>query len=104
MRPTTPVSDRRFCILLVEDDRALGPLALGSLTHVGHRVTLAVSALEFYAYLGRRNKFDVVLLDLELGNDRSELVVARLHFEYVSLPPIVVFSALTIGELKRSVT
>lgn len=89
-------------ILLIEDDRQLGPLTLEALNHSGHDAVLANSPDAAYAHLSQPNEFDVVLLDLELEQDRGEDLVRKLRREGFRIPPLIIFSAQPIGELERS--
>jgi two-component system OmpR family response regulator len=78
-------------ILLVEDDHVLGALVCDALEQSGHeteRVPTTESAIG--ALVGRR--FDVLLLDLDLGATRGEGLVHRMRALGESLPPIVIVS------------
>ena len=92
-----------WCVLLVEDDPILGPLTFEALNHLGHQAVLAESAGSTYKYLSRQHRFEIVILDLQLGPDRSEPIIQRLRGEGWTLPPILVYSAHPKPELRNSV-
>ena len=94
--------DRRFDILLVEDDPVLGPLTAESLSTCGHRVTLSSTAANAFDRLQAPNAFDVIILDIQLGADRAENLVRRLRDAHIEFPAIVVFSAQPSSELARA--
>jgi DNA-binding response OmpR family regulator len=95
------VMKRKMCILLVEDDAALGPLTLRALIQLGHRSELAVSASSAYAHLSKPHAFNLILLDLQLGDELSEPSILRLRQEGFEIPNIVIFSALPVNQLLR---
>ena len=94
---------RSLSVLLVEDDLALGPITFHALAHLGHRAVLATSAPGVYAHLRNPHDFELVLLDLQLGDQRSEPLILRLRAEKIDIPIIVVFSAQPLEELERVV-
>jgi DNA-binding response OmpR family regulator len=89
-------------MLLVEDDLALGPMVGHALMTLGHRFVLAESVPAAYGHLTQPHEFELILLDLELGNDRSEHLIERLRCEEVVVPTIIIFSALPVIELQRA--
>jgi DNA-binding response OmpR family regulator len=91
-----------WCVLLVEDDVVLGPLTLESLLVIGHVGTLASSASSAYGHLSNKHGFEIMLLDLQLGDERGEDIIHRLRKEGIKVPRIVVLSAQPDAELKRS--
>ena len=92
---------RSLCILLVEDDPALGPMTYHALEHLGHRSVLATTAPIAYGHLSRAHEFHLVLLDLQLGDQRSEPLILQLREEGFIIPTIVIFSAQPMFELQR---
>lgn len=94
---------RSLCVLLVEDDVALGPITLHALVHLGHRAVLATSVAVVYAHLSNPHGFHLVLLDLQLGDQRSEPLILRLRAEGIDVPTIIIFSAQPLEELNRAV-
>ena len=65
---------------------------------------LATSAKSAYHCLARRHTFEVILLDLQLGEERSEPIIQKLQEEGHDVPPIVILSAQPDAELKKSAT
>jgi DNA-binding response OmpR family regulator len=95
---------RCLCVLVVEDDRVLGPLTRYALEALGHKSVLSVTSHSTYGYLTQENHpFEAILLDLQLDYDRSEPLIERLRAEGFLLPPIVVFSAQPTDDLVRAV-
>jgi DNA-binding NtrC family response regulator len=92
---------RDLCILLVEDDEALGALTYHALVTLGHRSVLAQSVEAAYHHLSNAHNFHLVLLDLQLGDQHSEGVILRLRHEMIEIPAILIFSAQPITELQR---
>ena len=91
-----------WCVLLVEDDAVLGPLTLNSLNWMGHDATLANTATIAYQCLSNKHHFEIMLLDLHLGDERGEDIVHRLRSGGVTLPRILILSANPQDELARS--
>jgi DNA-binding response OmpR family regulator len=85
--------DRRFDILLVEDDPSLGSLIKESLTTAGHRVTLVWSVDDAFDSFVSEPRFDAILLDLQVGDERGESLIEKLHIHRLEIPPIIVMSA-----------
>jgi DNA-binding NtrC family response regulator len=94
---------RSVCILLVEDDRILGPLTHDALDMLGHRSVLAASALSLHTVLSRQHSFEVMLLDLQLGDERSEPVIEKLREKGWHIPHIIVMSAQPLLDIERSI-
>jgi DNA-binding response OmpR family regulator len=94
---------RRLCILLVEDDPTLGPMIEHALVALGHDSVLATTTQAVYKCLSRRHKFELVLLDLQLEDQRSEPIIEKLRNEGAQIPPIVILSALPVNEINRAV-
>jgi DNA-binding response OmpR family regulator len=86
-------------VLLVEDDFPLGTATVDLLSAAGYEVTLAMSAHDAYQSLATPDRFDVVLLDLILGQNRGTAVVAALRRIDTPLPPIIVLSALPMDQV-----
>ena len=91
-----------WCVLLVEDDVVLGPLTLESLISIRQDGVLANSASSAYRQLSNKHRFEIMLLDLQLGADRGEDIVHRLRREGIKVPRIVILSAQPEPELKRA--
>ena len=95
--------NRRFSLLLVEDDPALGSVTAQALRFMGHEVSLVGSVGEAYARLEAANDFAAVLLDLELGSERGETLIERLRDASVRVPEIIILSAQPAFVLERAV-
>ena len=74
------------------------------LTLLAYRVTWASSIEEAVTALGNNHVFDVMLLDLRLGEDRGERIVEAAAQHRVCLPPVVIFSAQPDAELGLAAT
>jgi DNA-binding NtrC family response regulator len=93
---------RALDILLVEDDPVLGPLTAESLVTCGHHVTLSPTTRKAFEELKAPHRFDVVILDIQLGADRAENLVDRLKSAGVAFPAVVLFSAQPSSEIARA--
>ena len=93
-----------ICVLLGEDDPILGQLTLAALKSLNHDAVLATSVAEAYDHLARHHRFHIVVLDLQLGNERSEPMIERLRENGWQVPPILIFSAQPRWELDRALT
>jgi CheY-like chemotaxis protein len=93
---------RSLCILLVEDDPALGPMTCHGLVELGHRSVLASTGPSAYQHLSKVHDFEVILLDLQLGDERSEPLILRLREEGITVPAIVVYSADPMIAIERA--
>jgi DNA-binding NtrC family response regulator len=93
---------RSLDILLVEDDPVLGPLTAESLSVCGHRLTFSSTVQSAFDHLRSPNNFDVIILDLQLGVERAEDLINRLHSARIMFPVVIIFSAQPHSELVRS--
>jgi len=88
-------------ILLVDDEPQLSRAVLDLLALLGHRSTWAAGVAEGYdAVLAER--FDALLLDLNLGLERGENLIERIRLDSVRVPPVVIFSAQPQTDLEES--
>ena len=85
-------------ILMIDDDHVFAGLIGDALVMSGHDVR-RVPTIEsgIGALLERR--YDVLLLDLDLGATRGETVIRRVHGLGESLPPIIILSGQPSGVL-----
>ena len=85
--------DRMFNVLLVEDDPNLGEVTVESLSLLGHTVTLIRTAAAAFEALRGDHSFEVVLLDLRLGNESGDSIFDKLQLLRITYPPVIVLSA-----------
>ena len=85
--------NRTFNVLLVEDDPALGDVTVESLTLLGHDVTWMKSAAAAFDALHVQHSFQVVLLDLRLGDASGDSIFDQLQLLKITYPPVIVLSA-----------
>ena len=71
------------------------------LTDVGHVVSVAGTFDRSLDVLTHHHYFDVILLDLRLGEDRGEDIFLRLRESGVDFPPVIIVSAQPVTEIKR---
>ena len=90
---------RSAVILLVDDDASLGLAMVDLLAAHGHLPKLACTAEEAFTLLTLPHRFDVVILDLDLGGQRGEWLVDRLRKHGALVPAIVVHSGQSLTEL-----
>lgn len=87
-----PVPDSEAMdILIVDDDVAIGKLLCAWIQRMGHRPTLAENGTKAIGLLGER-AFDLVFLDLFLGDMTGDRVLARLP--QACPPPVVMISGM----------
>ena len=79
-------------ILLVDDEPTVGLLMKEALRQRGHRVVLAATIAKAYSDLIAQS-FDVILLDLQIGDERGEDLILRLRASGRVVPPVIVVSA-----------
>ena len=79
-------------ILLVEDEPTIGMLTRQGLQQRGHKVVLAATITKAFADVVEQS-FDVILLDLQVGDERGEDLILNLRASGQFLPSIVVVSA-----------
>ena len=89
-------------ILLVDDDPVLGPVTIELLQTLGHRASWVESYARGIHTLSHPHDITLVLLDLQLGPQRGEDLICELRRLAVRLPPIVVFSAQPMTELRHA--
>lgn len=73
-----------------------------ALNHLGHDSVLATSVYSTYHCLARCHNFEMILLDLQLGGERSEPMIQRLIDEGFAIPPIIILSAQPPYELQKA--
>jgi len=89
-------------ILLVEDDPELGPVTAEILAQLGHEPTLVTNLDDGFAKIVAEPAYAAIVLDLQLGRQRGEMVVRRLLKAQRMVPPLILFSALPLDEIRRS--
>lgn len=85
--------NRTFNVLLVEDDPGLGDVTMESLTLLGHTVTLIRTAAAAFEALRADHSFEVILLDLRLGDESGDTIFDKLQLLRITYPPVIVLSA-----------
>ena len=88
-------------VLLIEDDRQIQYAMVEGLTDAGHVVSVAGTLPRAIEVLSHHHYYDVVLLDLRLGDDRGEDIFLRLRAEGIEFPPVVIVSAQPVQEIRR---
>ena len=79
-------------ILLLDDDAWTAETALEMLRFQGFRAEWASSIADALEKLAAQ-PFDLVLLDLDLGDERGEALIGEAEQNHVRLPPVLVVSA-----------
>ena len=95
----TDVMNKNAVILLVEDDPHVGAITVDLLAAWGHKAELTGSSGSAFVLLTAPHKIEVVLLDLQLGAERGEALVAKLRLTDSPIPPIIILSAQSMPEL-----
>ena len=90
---------RSAVILLIDDDASLGRAMVDLLAAHGHLPKLACTAEEAFTLLAAPHRFDVIILDLDLGTQRGEWLIDELRKSGAPLPAIVVHSGQSLPEL-----
>ena len=94
---------RGFVLLLVEDDPVLGPITAEALEIFGHSTTLAATIKAAMHEFSSNGRFDAIVLDLDLGNERGEAaLIPKIRKARIRMPEVVILSALPINELRRA--
>jgi DNA-binding response OmpR family regulator len=94
---------RPFNILLVEDEPMVQFAMSEGLRDAGHSVIIAASVDEAFTALTQEHNFEVVLLDLRLGDQRGEEIFVRLVGRGVAYPPVIIVSAQPEFDIRRAV-
>ena len=89
-------------VLVVEDDPSVGLALSETLRQSGYRCDIASSAQAAFEQLQASQAFDVVILDLQLAEDRSEDLVDRLQRASIAVPPLVIVSGRPNAELRAA--
>jgi DNA-binding response OmpR family regulator len=87
-------------ILIVEDDALLGVATAESLTMLGHTVSIVPTVSAAFAALSVTHSFDVILLDLNLGEERGETIFEKLQLLRIKYPPVIILSAQPEAEVR----
>jgi DNA-binding response OmpR family regulator len=85
--------DRTFNVLLVEDDLNLGEVTVESLASLGHVVTWVKTVAAAFGVLSISHPFEVVLLDLRLGDENGETIFEKMQLLEITYPPVIILSA-----------
>ena len=88
-------------VLLIEDDQLIQYAMVEALTDAGHVVSVAGTFSRAMEALTNYHYYDVILLDLRLGEDRGEDIFLRLRADHVPFPPIIIVSAQPQTEIRR---
>jgi DNA-binding response OmpR family regulator len=89
-------------VLLIDDDPVLGPVTIELLQSLGHTATWVESYDLGIETLSRPHDITLVLLDLQLGSQRGEALVAQLRLAGTRVPPLLIFSAQPMTELRNA--
>ena len=91
---------RTLRILIVEDDAMLGVATAESLTLLGQTALIVPTVSAAFAALSVTHSFDVILLDLNLGEERGETIFQKLKLLRIKYPPIIILSAQPDAEVR----
>jgi DNA-binding response OmpR family regulator len=89
-------------VLLVDDDDGLSHALWHALTACGHDVTHCSTIGNAYSTIACGLTCDILVLDLAVGVDRGEHLVARLRADERPVPPIIITSGEPLVELRRA--
>ena len=87
-------------VLIIDDDPILGPVTVELLHVLGHRATWVDTYERGLDALRHAGDIAIVLLDLQLGPQRGETLIEDLRREGMALPPLLIFSAQPMHELR----
>jgi DNA-binding response OmpR family regulator len=93
---------RKLHILIVEDDSLLGIATAESLKLIGHTTSIVPTVSAAFAALSQEHSFDVILLDLNLGDERGETIFQKLKLLRIKYPPVVILSAQPDAEVRMA--
>ena len=79
-------------ILLLDDDAWTAETALEMLRFQGFQAEWASTIADALQKLAARS-FDLILLDLDLGDERGESLIGEAEASRVKLPPVLIVSA-----------
>ncbi len=91
-------------VLIIDDDPILGPVTVELLHALGHRARWVDTYERGLDALRHPDDVAIVLLDLQLGQQRGESLIGDLRREGTHLPPLVIFSAQPMNELRDAAT
>jgi DNA-binding response OmpR family regulator len=89
-------------VLIIDDDPVLGPVTVELLHAMGHRATWVDTYERGLDALRNPEDIAIVLLDLQLGHERGEALIEDLRREGATLPPLLIFSAQPMNELRSA--
>ena len=89
-------------VLLIDDDPILGPVTVELLQALGHTATWVESYERGFDTLNQPHDITIVLLDLQLGTQRGEALVQQLRSAGANVPPLLIFSAQPLPELRQA--
>ncbi len=93
---------RTFNVLLVEDEPMVQFAMTEGLRDAGHRVAIAATVDEAFTALAQDHDFEIVLLDLRLGDKRGEEIFVRLVGRGIAYPPVIILSAQPESDVIRA--
>ena len=89
-------------VLLIDDDPILGPLTVELLQALGYSAAWVESYERGIETLSGPHEITIVLLDLQLGAQRGEALVEQLRKAGANVPPLLIFSAQPMTELRNA--
>lgn len=89
-------------VLLIDDDPILGPVTIELLQAMGHKASWVESYERGIDTLSNPHDITIVLLDLQLGAQRGEALIDQLRSAGKNIPPVLIFSAQPMGELRQA--
>ena len=91
---------RSLHILLVEDDPTVAATMVDTFALRGYQMSHVATAADALRALRETHDFDVILLDLRLGEERGETVFEKLQLLAIKYPPVIILSAQPATELQ----
>jgi DNA-binding response OmpR family regulator len=79
-------------LLLIDDDKSIGEVMPLVLDELGHTVTVVASLNQLSSV--KNNKYDLILLDLNIGSLSGKAVIDEIRkYSFTHSTPLILFSA-----------
>lgn len=92
--------DKKYNILIVDDDISLLAMLKETLSTFEHNVTICASMTEFEQYLHKLSGFDIILTDMEMGAISGKDILKKVRNVNISIPVIIMTARSEFDKIK----
>jgi signal transduction histidine kinase/CheY-like chemotaxis protein len=100
--PVPVLSNKKYNMLIVDDDISLLAVLIEMLSTLGHHATVCATMAEFEKHINNLSDFDIVLTDMEMGNYSGIDILAKVRDTNIPIPVIIMTAHSEYGNVKAA--